>query len=515
MHNNYYFLAPLAKALHLELKGMRLGSCFSQDKDELILGFYDKTREFWIKAALRPEVACLSFPTDFARKKRNSINLFTQAQDLSVQRVRIFENERAFAIYLAEGFTFVFKMYGRASNVLLFEGEEVCEIFQRKLENDWDESLSFDRPIDQSFAHFKAYGLQKTFPTFGKVLRAQLQLKSTDTQEEVWQKVQNLLPALAEPTFYISETEGELPLLTLFEQQPLLLQTQDPIEAANFFYRMYISRYAMQREQQALLKNLEKKRNQAQSYINKNSEKLQQLIHESRHEEIGHILMANLHAIQSHQKEVELFDFYRNQNIRIKLKPHISPQKNAENYYRKAKNQKLEVQKLKENIEQKERQTQKISTHIRKIQSIDSVREMRKYAKQYQLITTASQQSQEGLPFRVFEYGDFQIWVGKNAVNNDLLTQKYAYKEDLWLHARGVPGSHVVIKYRAGKDFPQPLIEKAAALAAYYSKLKNDSLCPVICTPKKNVRKRKGGLPGEVVLDKEDVLMVEPKAWES
>ena len=97
--------------------------------------------------------------------------------------------------------------------------------------------------------------------------------------------------------------------------------------------------------------------------------------------------------------------------------------------------------------------------------------------------------------------------VGKSAKNNDLLTQKYTYKEDLWLHAKDVAGSHVVVKYQAGKTFPETVIEKAAQLAGWYSKRKNDSLCPVLYTPKKFVRKPKGAEPGEVIVEREKVIL--------
>ena len=105
---------------------------------------------------------------------------------------------------------------------------------------------------------------------------------------------------------------------------------------------------------------------------------------------------------------------------------------------------------------------------------------------------------------------DFDIWIGKNAKNNDLLTQKYAHKDDLWLHAKDVTGSHVIIKQQPGKNFPEPVIEKAAQLAAYFSKMRTDSLCAVIYTPKKYVRKPKGLPEGAVIVDKEKVLLVEP-----
>jgi predicted ribosome quality control (RQC) complex YloA/Tae2 family protein len=116
--------------------------------------------------------------------------------------------------------------------------------------------------------------------------------------------------------------------------------------------------------------------------------------------------------------------------------------------------------------------------------------------------------------FRKFEIDDFEILVGKSAKNNDLLTQKYSYKEDLWLHARDVAGSHVLIKYKAGKIFPKQVIEKAAQLAAYYSKRKSDTLCPVIVTPKKYVRKPKGALEGQVLVEREEVLLVKPAAYD-
>jgi predicted ribosome quality control (RQC) complex YloA/Tae2 family protein len=113
--------------------------------------------------------------------------------------------------------------------------------------------------------------------------------------------------------------------------------------------------------------------------------------------------------------------------------------------------------------------------------------------------------------FKHTEYEGYVILIGKNAKNNDLLTKKYTYKDDLWLHARDVAGSHVVVKYKAGKKFPNSVIERAAQIAAWYSKRRNETLCPVIVIPKKFVRKPKGLPDGEVILDKEEVVMVEPR----
>ena len=88
---------------------------------------------------------------------------------------------------------------------------------------------------------------------------------------------------------------------------------------------------------------------------------------------------------------------------------------------------------------------------------------------------------------------------------------KYAFKDDLWLHARDVAGSHVVLKAQPGKNFPSMVIEKTAQLAAWFSKGKNLPLCPVIHTPKKYVRKPKGFAPGMMKVEREEVILVEPK----
>ena len=98
--------------------------------------------------------------------------------------------------------------------------------------------------------------------------------------------------------------------------------------------------------------------------------------------------------------------------------------------------------------------------------------------------------------------------MGKNAKSNDELTLKHSYKEDLWLHAKDVPGSHVLIKHQAGKTIPISVIERAAGFAAYYSKRKTDTLVPVIYTPAKHVRKKKGAAPGQVFVAQEKVMMI-------
>jgi predicted ribosome quality control (RQC) complex YloA/Tae2 family protein len=104
----------------------------------------------------------------------------------------------------------------------------------------------------------------------------------------------------------------------------------------------------------------------------------------------------------------------------------------------------------------------------------------------------------------------YDIFVGKNAANNDVLTFQYAKKNDIWLHARNSAGSHVVIRNKAEGIVPKPVLLVAAGIAAYYSKEKGSGMVAVAYTYKKFVRKPKGAAPGEVVMEKETVIDASP-----
>jgi len=119
----------------------------------------------------------------------------------------------------------------------------------------------------------------------------------------------------------------------------------------------------------------------------------------------------------------------------------------------------------------------------------------------------------ERLPYRRFVLaGGWEARVGRGAHDNATLTARHAGPHDLWLHARGVPGSHVILRRPSKTAVPgRDVVEAAAALAAYYSRARTQALVPVIVTERKYVRPVKGGAPGLVRVEREDVLMVTPR----
>lgn len=511
MQLNYYALKRLVPVLQQLLAESTFQEAFSQEKDELILSFLctDET-PFYIRATLTSTFTTLSFPDDFRRSRRNSVNQFTSLEEKRVSGLRMFLNERAFAVQFEEA-TLLFKMHGNRSNIILFEDEQATTLFKNSLQQDLDLTLSsLDRPIERNEALFVLTpDVQAFYPTFGAVPKAYLAEKQFDqlSPQSKWQELQKLVKQIETSPFYLVELKGKPALSLLPLGKPEVL-SENPTEAYNAFYRAYTRTYYFAREKQRIHSELTKRITRTTNYIKKSEARLKALVDNIQPEQLADILMANLHQIPANVKTVRLYNFYADSKIDIKLNPQLSPQKNAENYYRKSKNRKIEVEKTESNVFEKYEALESLKHLQDELGAIESFKELKPFIKANQLEQNAAQKQQDSVPYKSFEFQQYQIWVGKNARANDQLTLKYAYKEDLWLHAKDVPGSHVLVKHQAGKAFPKQVLERAAELAAYYSKRKTDSLIPVIYTPAKFVRKRKGALPGQVVVTKEEVMMV-------
>lgn len=521
MQNNYYFLKQLVPDLEGKIRGLKLMEAFSQDKDELVLCFaaargkVSHYKEFFVKAVVYPKFSCLYFSDSFRRAKKNSVSLLSETYDSTVISVEQYTNERCFAIHFDTGYSLLFKLFGSRSNIILFQHETVSFLFNKKLVGDNNLQIrSLHREIDQSYLAFqRADGNYKAlFPTFGKIVGKYLNEQGYEqkTLESRWVLLQETLQLLTQPTYRIVDLEAEI-TLALVPVGEKIGEYPDPILASNELFFRYSRHGRLEELKQAVLKKMLKEKKQTESYLKASYTQLEKLEEGVTNEQKGHLLMANLHVVKQRAEEVSLANFYLdNEPVTVKLKPELSAQKNAEAYYRKAKNEKIEINKLTENIEIRENRLTKIQLHTEAIAALDDLKTLRDYSKANGLTTEVTEQNIT-LPYTKHLIQGFEVWVGKNAKSNDKLLQQYGYKEDLWMHVRDAPGSHVLLKYQAGKPFPKHVIELAAGVAAYYSKRKTEGLAPVIVTPKKFVRKAKGLAAGQVIIDKEEVILVEPR----
>lgn len=521
MQTNFYFLKPLVRQLAPLLTGLELADCFSQDKDELLLGFsrpektWRKQRDFYLRAMLRPDFAAVSFPSSFRRATRNTIDLFPQLIGKTVQGLYVFENERAFSIVFQENTELIFKLFGNRSNLLLVQDNRVAALFNSRLPQDFSlQPAALHRPIDQSRAAFEAVqgDYRKLFPTFGREIRDRLQTPDylRLALPERWAYLQALLASFEAPFFSVRDNHGE-PELSLLPA-PGESTFTDPIGAANAFVQAHLRTSGLDRRRAEWLRYFDKRISRTLVAYEAAADKLKTLETDNRYEQMGHLLMAHLHEIQPRAEAITVQDFYHDQPLEIRLKPELSPQKNAEHFYRKARNSQIEISFVKENLQDKEEELQRLEAHRAAIAETGSLKALRQYLQQ-QGLEQQPGKAAAGVAelFKVYNHQGYEILLGRNARNNDLLTQRYARRDDLWLHARDVSGSHVIVRQQPGRGFPAPVIERAAELAAWHSKRRTDTLCPVSMTLRKYVRKTRSLAEGQVLLDKEEVIMVTPK----
>lgn len=514
MHNNYHFLTHLVKALHDQLSGLELSESYSQNKDELILVFSKSDQSFCIRAILGSRFSCLAFPKETSRAKRNSVTLFENLIGKKVSSVIISQNDRSFRIEFDSNHVLVFKMHGNRSNIILFDQYSLAEKFNNQLRKDENLTLAdLNKSIDQSEQAWLANpNLKALFPTFGADVTEQLENLGFEgcNGSQQWQLIMSLLAKMEKEEFHI-EVNDSKPKLTLFKSAHTISTTTDAIDACNTLARQYTQVYLLEEAKIKLKKTVSSQLTIAQHYIEKNEKKLDELLQKRSYSQIGDIIMANLHEIPKNATKVTLNDFYSNSTIVINIPINNTPQKLAENYYRKSKNQAVETNMLISNIEKKEAEQTRLKMLLQDLDRIDNYKELQKYADN-NIKTVADNIENLNNPYFEHTIEGFRVLVGKHARGNDELLRSHTSKNDLWLHARNSAGSHVIIKEIKNKPFTALIIEKAAQMAAFYSKSKNDTLCPVIYTPRKYVRKAKHLAPGQVLVEKEKVILVAPSA---
>jgi predicted ribosome quality control (RQC) complex YloA/Tae2 family protein len=230
----------------------------------------------------------------------------------------------------------------------------------------------------------------------------------------------------------------------------------------------------------------------------------------------GELIKANLGTIRKGQPDVAVVDYFDEElpNLTIPLDPSKTPQGNMDDYFRKHRKHLAAERELQPRIKEGHKGLDVLHQEITAIEQGTW-----QPSDKPQLIAHPRALSRSGGgkgrqeprhgPFRRFTSSDgVAIYVGRNARENDELTFGLAKSDDLWLHARGTPGSHVVVRVEKGTDPLPETIRDAATLALLYSGLKKSGKGDVIYTRRKWVKKAKGQAPGSVIVTQEKSLHV-------
>ncbi len=239
----------------------------------------------------------------------------------------------------------------------------------------------------------------------------------------------------------------------------------------------------------------------------------------------GELITANIHTVPQNAKSVYLLNYYseNGEYIDIPLNPNLLPQENAQRYYKKFAKAKSTYMYTTRQLSDSQRELEYLESVLQLLDNCTSLHEMNEVRqeleeqgymmlkkKPYARKSTARKPTAMTEPLRFKSSDGFDIYVGKNNKQNDYLTLKFAQSNDVWLHTKNIPGSHVIIK-RNGLDIPDKTLEEAAALAAWHSKARMSSNVSVDYAPVKYVSKPSGAKPGMVVYVNYKTAVVTPE----
>ena len=235
----------------------------------------------------------------------------------------------------------------------------------------------------------------------------------------------------------------------------------------------------------------------------------------------GELILANLHTMTRGQEQVVLQNYYSPEleKLTIPLNPEQTPSENAQAYFKKYTKAKRGYARIQQLISDLDADQETLQLYVSELESAKALEDLQRLRAEF--IKNGYLKSQQGRkqkqaigegPFRRYtSTNGFQMYVGKNSQSNDLLLRQIAKPSDMWLHAKQIHGSHVIIRNPENRpDIPMPTLLQAAQLAAYYSKAHHASNVPVDYTWARYVVKRKGNVAGYVHYTREKTLYVEP-----
>ena len=232
----------------------------------------------------------------------------------------------------------------------------------------------------------------------------------------------------------------------------------------------------------------------------------------------GDLLTSFIYSFKKGDKSVKVQNFYNENSpeVEIKLNPNKTPSENVQIYYKKYNKLKKAEEEAYIQLEKNENELKylhSVLTNILNADSYDEIEEIKNELMEtgYLKFRKSSQKKKnKSKPLHFISSDGIDIYVGKNNLQNDYLSLKFAHKNYMWMHTKDIPGSHVII---CSNDVPDNTLEEAAILAAFYSKAKTSSKVPVDYTLVKNLKKPNGAKPGMVIYHTNYTMYTEPKEF--
>ena len=320
---------------------------------------------------------------------------------------------------------------------------------------------------------------------------------------------------------FLAMTEDPIPTMngnnfSIFADNPNDKKFTTLSEMLDIFYHTKANRDRVQQQGGQLLHVIRKNLQRNKKKLKKLSNELKATENADEYRIKGEVLTTYLYQIKRGMTKIALPNFYdNNKEITISLSNQLSPSQNAQKYFKKYQKLKNAVTFVNEQIELTKKEVaylEEIQTQIElatpaDLNDIKTELQQEGYIKKKQQKSKHSSRVKINKPESFIASDGTEILVGKNNLQNEKLTLHTAKKTDIWLHAKNIPGSHVIIKSNNPSD--ETLFE-AAMLAAYFSKFRSSANVPIDYVQVKNIRKPNGSKPGFVIYEGQKTLTVTP-----
>ncbi|MBU3741342.1 MAG: DUF814 domain-containing protein [Candidatus Kapabacteria bacterium] len=478
---HYLTLEHLAHALHRRLAGAQLLEAFSQEKHVLTLCFLKDGAEIVITVSVDPTYGTILERTNIRRARSNTLDRFDMLCGMQCAHVTKHADDRIVSFWFD---TFVmhalFFGSGHGNIVVTRDGIIVDALTNAK------------QLIGTTFA-VAAAGT----PPLGNLYEAERD------------HVSDVEAACRESTTYYVLRRGDDVVFSLL---PLhgwdVLEQYDDINAAlrrTVGIRRTTARLKSMRTQ--LLTELRRRIARTERSLRGMQSDVANVDRTSMYRHYGNLLMAQGTDVHIKGDRITVQDVDGSM-VTISIDPTRSLIENATSYYAKAKQSVQAAAERHRRIPVFEQRLSELRTDLATAEQTADEQILQRLNERYMHDRA---QDDGTTVYRTFVLNDtYTLYVGRNAANNDELTMRFAKQNDWWLHARGVSGSHALLRGGGNERPPKDVLERAAAIAAYYSQARNASYTPVIYTQRKYVRKPKGANVGAVVVEREQVIMVKP-----
>jgi len=533
MYKNYFFLNRFIIEANGLLAGYKVVSAFSQEKERLIFELYKEGDNKYLEFSVNPGFPFINIKERFSRAKKNVIDFFDEYLPSIFLSLSIAESDRIIKLDFISA-SIYFAIRGKFTNIYLIDRDGNVETFKNipdEIKKDFLNEVSrinfishFNHPDFNSTVVGKDFfdEIRLHYPFIGKEIIMEAKRREAGKDDEAKIKILNDILNEIEtekPAVFIDKIENEISIIVkTFKIFPFteIKEFENLIEGFNYYLSKKYFTESIKEKKKRIQKHIDRELTRVVTKINNVKTRIEKGNREEEFNKLGNLLLINISSIKKGSESIEVHDIYENNKlIKIKLNPAFSPRKNVDNYFDKSKNEKINFKKSKELYKALITGYDHLKKLEERFNNAEDIEDYNSIMKELKIKDSDVTPVKDDLSIKFKHYlidDKYDLYVGKDSRNNDLLTTKFAKQNDYWFHARSVSGSHVVLRIINSKEpVPKYILKKTASIAAYHSKAKTSGLAPVSYTQKKYVVKRKGMDPGKVALLKEETLLVKPE----